>query len=89
MGFYLGIGGVITFKNAKLRENLGGIPLERLVLETDAPYMAPVPFRGQRNEPRYIRLVAERLAEMYHCNVDEVIQVTADNSRKLFRLNAL
>ena len=87
MGLYLGIGGVLTFKNCRLAETLEHVPLNRLLLETDGPYLAPTPFRGQRNEPRYIRLVAERLAEVYRCDADEVIRVTSANSRKLFRLN--
>ena len=64
MGYYLGIGGVVTFKNCKLAEHLVGIPLEALVLETDAPYMAPVPYRGKRNESRWMRYVAERFAKV-------------------------
>ena len=87
MGLYLGIGGVLTFKNCRLAETLEHVPLNRLLLETDGPYLAPTPFRGQRNEPRYIRLVAERLAEVYRCDADEVIRVTSANSRKLFRLS--
>lgn len=86
MGLYLGIGGVITFKNCKLRENLDGIPLERLVLETDAPYMAPVPFRGQRNESRWMTYVAQVLAEVYQTTVVEVDRVTTANAKALFGL---
>ena len=84
MGLYLGIGGVITFKNAKLRDNLNGIPLSRLVLETDAPYMAPVPFRGKRNESRWMRYVAEVLAEVYHTSFTEIDAVTTANAKVLF-----
>ena len=76
MGLYLGIGGVITFKNAKLRDNLNGIPLERIVLETDAPYMAPVPYRGQRNESRWMRYVADVLADVYHTTFEQIDTVT-------------
>ena len=86
MGLYLGIGGVITFKNCKLRENLDGIPLERLVLETDAPYMAPVPFRGQRNESRWMTYVVQVLAEVYQTTVVEVDRVTTANAKALFGL---
>ena len=86
MGLHLGIGGVITFKNCKLRENLDGIPLERLVLETDAPYMAPVPFRGQRNESRWMTYVAQVLAEVYQTTVVEVDRVTTANAKALFGL---
>ena len=84
MGYYLGIGGVITFKNCKLAEHLVGIPLERLVLETDAPYMAPVPYRGKRNESKWMRYVAERLAEVYNCSVEHVNEVTTANAKELF-----
>ena len=84
MGYYLGIGGVITFKNCKLAEHLVGVPLERLVLETDAPYMAPVPYRGKRNESKWMRYVAERLAEVYNCSVEHVNEVTTANAKELF-----
>ena len=86
MGLYLGIGGVITFKNCKLRENLNGIPLERLVLETDAPYMAPVPYRGQRNESRWMKYVADVLAEVYKTDFEHIDRVTTANAKALFRL---
>ncbi len=85
-GLYLGIGGVITFKNCKLRESLVGIPLERLVLETDGPYMAPVPHRGERNESRWMRYVMEVLAEVYQCPVERIDEVTTANAKALFRL---
>ena len=84
MGYYLGIGGVLTFKNCKLAEHLVGIPLERLVLETDAPYMAPVPYRGKRNESKWMWHVAERLAEVYNCSVEHVNEVTTANAKALF-----
>lgn len=84
MGYYLGIGGVITFKNCKLAEHLVGIPLERLVLETDAPHMAPVPYRGKRNESRWMTYVAERLAEVYNCTPEHINEVTTANARALF-----
>lgn len=87
MGYYLGIGGVLTFKNCKLSEHLVGIPLERLVLETDAPYMAPVPHRGKRNESKWMWHVAERLAEVYQCSVEEVNAVTTANAKALFVIN--
>ena len=88
MGLYLGIGGVITFKNCKLRDNLTDIPLERLVLETDAPYMAPVPFRGQRNEPRWMRYVADVLAEVYQTSFEHIDEVTTANAKALFRIKS-
>ena len=84
MGYYLGIGGVLTFKNCKLAEHLVGIPLERLLLETDAPYMAPVPYRGKRNESKWMWHVAERLAEVYNCSVEHVNEVTTANAKALF-----
>ena len=87
MGFYLGIGGVLTFKNCKLAEHLVGIPLERLVLETDAPYMAPVPYRGKRNESKWMWYVAERLALVYNCTTEHVNEVTTANAKALFVIN--
>lgn len=86
MGMYLGIGGVITFKNAKLAQHLEGIPIDTLVLETDAPYLAPVPHRGERNESAYMIYVAQRLAEVYGCSVQEVLEITTANAKNLFRL---
>ena len=86
MGFYLGIGGVLTFKNSKLAEKLDIVPLERILLETDAPYMAPVPHRGERNESRFMMHVAERLAQVYNCPVEQVIEVTTANARQLFAI---
>jgi TatD DNase family protein len=87
MGYYLGIGGVLTFKNCKLAEHLVGIPLEALVLETDAPYMAPVPYRGKRNESRWMMYVAERLAQIYGCSIEHVIEQTTTNAKALFVIN--
>ena len=86
MGFYLGIGGVLTFKNSKLAEKLDVVPLERILLETDAPYMAPVPHRGERNESRLMIHVAERLADVYNCTVEDIISTTTRNAKQLFRL---
>ena len=87
MGYYLGIGGVLTFKNCKLAEHLVGIPLERLVLETDAPYMAPVPHRGKRNESKWMWYVVERLAEVYQCSAEHINEVTTANAKALFVIN--
>ena len=75
---------MLTFKNCKLAEHLVGIPLERLILETDAPYMAPVPHRGKRNESRWMKYVAERLAKIYQCSVEHVNEVTTANAKALF-----
>ncbi len=86
MGYYLGIGGVLTFKNCKLADTLRDVPLERIVLETDAPYMAPVPHRGERNESRWMWFVEQRLAEVYHCSPEEVDAVTTANAKHLFKV---
>ena len=84
LGFMLGIGGVLTYKNAGLARVLESVSLEHLVLETDAPYLAPVPFRGKRNEPSYIRYVAEKLAEIKSVSLEEVDEVTTANAQKIF-----
>jgi TatD DNase family protein len=86
LGFYLGIGGVLTFKNSGLDKVLAGVDLAHMVLETDAPYLAPVPFRGKRNESGYIIYVAEKLAEVKGKGVEEVAEVTTGNASKLFGL---
>lgn len=84
-GFYISIGGVITFKNAKkLHEIALNIPLEHLLLETDAPYLTPVPYRGKRNEPAYVKFVAEEIAKIRGISYDEVAQITTANARKAF-----
>ena len=75
-GFVLGIGGVVTFKNSRLAETLRHVPLDRIVLETDAPYLAPVPCRGKRNEPSYVVHVAKFLANIYNVSLEEVSAVT-------------
>ena len=85
-GFYFGIGGVLTFKNAKnLVEILPLIPKEKLLLETDAPYLTPMPFRGQRNEPAYTSLVADKMAELLSITVTEIHTLTSENAFKLFK----
>ena len=86
LGFYLGIGGGLTFKNCKLADTIRYIPLQHLVLETDAPYMAPVPHRGQRNESRWMTHVAERLADIYLVSTEDVKRVTTANARALFAI---
>ncbi len=84
--FYLGINGVVTFKKSTLPQVLRQVvPLERVVLETDCPYLAPVPYRGKRNESSYLPLVAERLAQVYEVPVAVVAQVTTQNAEKLFQ----
>ena len=88
MGFYFGIGGVVTFKNAKkLSEVVTYLPLERIVLETDAPYLAPVPVRGSRNFSANLPYIAQRIAELKNISYEEVITRTCENARKLYRLN--
>lgn len=84
LGFYMGIGGVVTYKNAGLDAVVKELPLEALVLETDAPYLAPVPFRGKRNESSYLKYVAEKIAEVKGCSVEEVAEVTSRNAQKIF-----
>ena len=86
MGFHLGIGGVVTFKNAGLADVVTAVPLERLLLETDAPYLSPVPHRGQRNEPAYIPLVAQKIADLRGITFTEVAETTTASARKLFQL---
>lgn len=87
MGFYIGIGGVLTFKNArKLVEVAREIPLERLILETDCPYLAPVPFRGKRNSSLYLPYVVKKLAEIKEILEEEVIRVTEQNAATMYRL---
>ena len=83
-GFYLGIGGVVTYKKSTLPSVLKAVPLERVVLETDSPYLAPVPKRGKRNESAYVHYVADFLAAVYDCNVEHVAMVTTANARRLF-----
>jgi TatD DNase family protein len=85
-GFYLGIGGVVTFKNAGLDKVIERIGLGRVVLETDAPYLAPVPYRGKRNEPAYTKLVAEKLAGLVSSTLAEVAELTTENAKNLFKL---
>jgi TatD DNase family protein len=87
LGFYLGIGGVATFKNGGLDKVLPDIELKHLVLETDSPYLAPVPHRGKRNEPSYIPLVAKKVAEFKDISIDDVQRATTENSLKLLKSN--
>jgi len=85
-GFYLGIGGVATFKNGGLDTVLAEVGLDRLMLETDAPYLTPHPHRGKRNETAYTRLVADKLALIFKKSVEEVARVTTNNAKDLFKL---
>lgn len=87
MGFYLGIGGVLTFNNArKLKEVVAYAPLEQLVLETDCPYLAPVPYRGKRNDSRYLTYVAKEIANLKHIDYDTVVKVTSENAKRFYRI---
>jgi TatD DNase family protein len=87
LGFYLGIGGVITFKNSGVAETVAQLPLDRLVLETDSPYLAPVPYRGKRNESSYVKFVAEKVAEVKGMSVEEIADITTKNAIELFNLD--
>jgi TatD DNase family protein len=86
MGFYLGIGGVITFKNSGLEKVINELTLDRIILETDAPFLAPVPFRGKRNESAYIKIVAEKIAEIKSLRLESVAEMTSANATHLFNL---
>ncbi|GEP90404.1 TatD DNase family protein [Chitinophaga terrae (ex Kim and Jung 2007)] len=85
LGFYLGIGGVVTFKKAGLDKLLEAIDLKHVVLETDSPYLAPVPFRGKRNESSYIPLIGEKIANIKNLKIEEVAVITSSNAGKLFK----
>ncbi len=86
MGYKLGIGGVVTFKNSKLYEVVNAVGIENIVLETDSPYLAPVPFRGQKNSSKYIPLIAKRIAEILNISVENVGDITTNNACDLFDL---
>ena len=82
LGYSLGIGGVITYKNTNLFDSIKHIDLSYIVLETDSPYLTPVPFRGKPNHPQYLKLVAQKLADLYEMQVDEIINITTKNALK-------
>ena len=86
LGFYLGIGGVLSFKNAGLDKILPSIGIDKLVLETDAPYLAPIPHRGKRNEPAYLELVAIKMADVLGISLNEVADKTTENAKAIFNL---
>ncbi len=87
MGWYIGFTGVLTFKNArKAVETAASIPLDRIVLETDCPFMTPEPYRGKRNDPGYLPKMAEKLAEIRGLSVEEAIQITTENAKRLYRI---
>jgi TatD DNase family protein len=88
MNFYISFGGPVTFKNAKLpKEVAKEIPLDRLLVETDCPFLSPHPYRGKRNEPAYVKLVAEKVAELKDISIKELAEITSDNARRLFGIN--
>jgi TatD DNase family protein len=89
LGFKLGIGGVVTFKNSGLQQVVKAVPLEHLLLETDAPYLAPVPYRGQRNEPAYIPLIAATVAEIKCISLEAVAEVTTREAKRVFKVDEL
>lgn len=86
LGFYLGLGGVTTYKNCEVKNFLCNIPLDRIVLETDAPYLSPVPHRGMRNEPAFMADTAKRIAEIYQIPLEELAETTTNNVKSLFKI---
>ena len=86
LGFKLGIGGVVTFKNGGIDKFINQISINNIVLETDSPYLSPVPFRGKRNESSYIKYVLSKLSELYGISEDELAKLTTENSKKIFRI---
>jgi TatD DNase family protein len=84
--WYIGIGGVLTYKKAGIAETVKDIPLERILLETDSPYLTPVPHRGKRNESSYIPIIAEKLALCTGTDLEEVAAITTENAKKLFNI---
>ena len=86
LGFYVGIGGVVTFKNGGLDKVIPEIPLEHIVLETDSPYLSPAPHRGKRNEPAYLSIIAQKIGDLKQISFDEVDKATTSNAKKLFRI---
>ena len=84
--WYIGIGGVLTYKKASIAETVKEIPLERILLETDSPYLTPVPFRGKRNESSYVPYIAQKLSELTGRSIEEVAAVTTENAKKLFSI---
>jgi len=87
IGFKMGIGGILTFKNAELADIVKAIPDESLVLETDAPFLTPTPFRGKRNQSAYLKYIAEKLAEIKSKSIDEIAEITTNNAKDVFQIN--
>jgi TatD DNase family protein len=87
LGFHLGIGGVTTFKNAEVDKTVAHLPLEKMVLETDAPYLAPTPKRGKRNEPAFIKYTAQKLADIFGLSLQEIDETTTETAKRLFGIS--
>jgi len=85
LGLHLGIGGVVTFKNGGVDKTVAELPLEKMVLETDAPYLSPTPKRGKRNEPAYLRFIADRVADIYSISTEELSKITSSNALRIFK----
>ena len=84
-GYYIAVGGIVTFKNAKdLKETVKAVPLDRILLETDAPYLAPVPYRGKLNSPKYLKYIAQEIANLKNTNVEEIKNITTENAKRIF-----
>lgn len=88
LGFFIGLGGVTTFKNSGMDKVVPDLDMDHIVLETDSPYLTPAPHRGKRNEPSYVALVAQRVADLKEMRLSELIQITSDNANKLFKVTA-
>ncbi len=86
-GWYLGIGGVVTFKNAiKMKDVVKNVPIEKIILETDAPYLTPVPYRGKENQPAYVKFVAEEIAKIKNITINDVKNITTQNAERIFNI---
>ena len=86
IGYYFGIGGVLTFSNSNLKETIKEISLDKILLETDSPYLAPTPYRGHQNEPKYIPIIAEKLSEILNKNIEEIEKKIKENTSKIFNI---
>jgi TatD DNase family protein len=85
LGFYLGVTGPVTFENGQRRQELvAALPLDRILIETDAPFLAPHPYRGKRNEPAYVRVIADKIAVVHSCTIEQVAKATSENAQRLF-----
>ena len=87
LGFHMGIGGTYTFKNGGIPDNTAAVPMNRIILETDSPFLTPAPHRGKRNEPAFVQYVAQKLADVRGTRVEEVERITTENAKALFRIN--